>query len=108
MLAVEVLFKSSFKEKKKKTKTGKLYSENQNLKTIDTAECLDMRLEYYRYISVTTGFITPVRILLMSSPLSALIGGREKSGLGLGIVVELLHFPEHICHVAQFAPFVLM
>lgn len=48
MLAVEVLFKSSFKEKKKKTKTGKLYSENQNLKTIDTAECLDMRLEYYR------------------------------------------------------------
>ena len=49
MLAVEVLFKSSFKgKKKKKTKTGKLYSENQNLKTIDTAECLDMRLEYYR------------------------------------------------------------
>ena len=50
----------------------------------------------------------PVRILLMSSPLSALIGGREKSGLGLGIVMELLHLPEHICHVAQFAPFILM
>lgn len=47
MLAVEVLFKSSFKGKKNK-QTGKLYSENQNLKTIDTAECLDMRLEYYR------------------------------------------------------------